>query len=207
MLFRSPALFFSDLVDKKNNMKRSKYIVLWLLIVIAAAIMITLLTYLVKSSDFGNFGIVVGISIFICSFFGAYADAISLEGAEILGKILGFKEYLRVAEVDKLKKLVDENPNYFYDIIPYAYVLNLSDAFIEKFKVIQADTNYNYGMNGLEPIFVYGIMNSATREIHTGIHNYHQAFGGKGGSGFSSSGFSSGGFSGGGFGGGGGGSW
>ena len=33
----------------------------------------------------------------------------------------------------KIADLLDENPNYFYDILPYAYVLNVSKKWIDKF--------------------------------------------------------------------------
>lgn len=57
-------------------------------------------------------------------------------GLEILGKIRGFKRFLKVVEKQKLEVLVMENPTYFYDILPYAYVLGLSDKWIKKFETI-----------------------------------------------------------------------
>lgn len=57
-------------------------------------------------------------------------------GLEILGKIKGFKKFLETAEKDKLQALVNENPYYFYNILPYAYVLNVSDKWIKKFEDI-----------------------------------------------------------------------
>lgn len=57
-------------------------------------------------------------------------------GNMILGKIRGFKNFLETAEKEKLEALVEENPNYFYDILPYTYVLNVSDKWIKKFESI-----------------------------------------------------------------------
>lgn len=57
-------------------------------------------------------------------------------GNMILGKIRGFKNFLETAEKEKLEALVEENPNYFYDILPYTYVLNVSDKWIKKFEDI-----------------------------------------------------------------------
>ena len=57
-------------------------------------------------------------------------------GLEILGKIKGFKKFLKTAEKDKLQALVNENPYYFYNILPYAYVLNVPDKWIKKFEDI-----------------------------------------------------------------------
>lgn len=57
-------------------------------------------------------------------------------GNEILGRILGFKDFLKNAEKEKLEELVSQNPNYFYDMLPFAYVFDLSDKWIKKFKDI-----------------------------------------------------------------------
>ena len=54
--------------------------------------------------------------------------------ANILGQLNGFKDYLNTAEKDTLNEQVNKNPNYFFDILPYAYVLGVSTAWIENFK-------------------------------------------------------------------------
>ena len=55
-------------------------------------------------------------------------------GTEILGRILGFRNFLITAEKDKLEALVEENPEYFYDILPYTYVLDVSSKWMKKFE-------------------------------------------------------------------------
>jgi hypothetical protein len=57
-------------------------------------------------------------------------------GIDMLGKILGFKRFLYTAEKKKLETLVMENPSYFFDIIPYTYVLGVSNKWINKFETI-----------------------------------------------------------------------
>ena len=54
-------------------------------------------------------------------------------GEIISAKVLGFRNYLMTAEKNQLETLVEENPNYFYDILPYTYVLNISDKWINTF--------------------------------------------------------------------------
>jgi hypothetical protein len=55
---------------------------------------------------------------------------------EIYSKILGFKNFLETAEKDKLDALMDENPEYFHDMLPYAYVLGVSDKWVGSFESI-----------------------------------------------------------------------
>lgn len=57
-------------------------------------------------------------------------------GTEMLGKIRGFKNFLISARKEELEALVEKNPNYFYDILPYTYVLGVSNKWIKKFENI-----------------------------------------------------------------------
>ena len=127
-------------------------------------------------------------------------------GAVLLGKILGFKEFIRVAEVDRIKKLVEQNPSYFYDILPYAYVLGLSKKWAKKFEniAIEPPTWYtgSYMNRPFTTLILLNSLDNATRVMSDNI--VIPTSSGSGGGGFSGGG---GGFSGGGMGGGGGGGW
>ena len=57
-------------------------------------------------------------------------------GNELLGKIKGFKRFLETAEKHKLEQLVRQTPDYFYDILPFTYVLGVSEVWIKKFENI-----------------------------------------------------------------------
>lgn len=203
------SLSFINLINKIHSMNKFIFYIIHILYLLFGIMISIFLRVLTINSDFGDYGIYLGISIIISTFFIAYGDAMSLEGAKFIGRILGFKNYLRLVEVDKLKKLVDENPNYFYDIMPYAYVFGLSDVWINKIKIFIAENpRYNNSdMFFYRTMFFATYLNMATNTMTTAISDIStQGFGGTGGSGFSD--FSgSGGFSGGGFGGGGGGSW
>lgn len=124
------------------------------------------------------------------------------EGHMNLQKIKGFKMFLETAEKERLETLVDENPEYFYDIMPYAYVLGVSDKWMKKFENIAINPpSWYYGYNTFTFHTMYHFMNSTVRNCSEAMTSVPQAS--------SSGGFSGGGggFSGGGSGGGGGGSW
>ena len=57
-------------------------------------------------------------------------------GKEMLGKLKGFKRFLETAEKSQLEALVSENPQYFYDILPYTYALGVSDVWMRQFETI-----------------------------------------------------------------------
>lgn len=118
-------------------------------------------------------------------------------GNELLGKIKGFKNFLEVAEKPKLEALVMQDPTYFYNILPYTYVLGVSDKWIEKFESIAVQApNWYAGSTAFNIASFGSFMNTTMASATTAMS-----------SGSSGSGGSGGGSSGGGSGGGGGGSW
>ena len=124
-------------------------------------------------------------------------------GNEILGKLRGFKNFLETAEKDKLETMVMQNPTYFYDILPYTYVLGVSDKWIKKFESIslQAPSWYE-GTDTFDIVSFGSFINSAMSSAESAMSSNPASE-----SGGSSGGSSGGGSSGGGSGGGGGSSW
>lgn len=130
-------------------------------------------------------------------------------GNEMLGKIKGLKKYLETVEKEKLEAMVIDNPTYFYDILPFAYVLGVSNKWIKKFEKIsyQAPSWYD-GYSSFSSKTFASFMNSTMSSVSSAMSTVPVSYGdGSGGGGSSGGGSSGGGSSGGGSGGGGGGSW
>lgn len=125
-------------------------------------------------------------------------------GNKVLGEINGFKKFLETAEKDKLESLVHDDPSYFYNILPYAYVLGVSDAWIKQFEGIAIAPPDWY--ESADAFDYYRFNRSLNRTIHSASRVMNSVPQSSGGS-SSGGGFSGGGFSGGGSGGGGGSSW
>ena len=119
-------------------------------------------------------------------------------GNEILGKIKGFKNFLETAEKDQLEAMVAKNPTYFYNILPYTYVLGVSDKWIKKFEVISMQAPTWYDGSDTFDVATFGTFMNSTMSSATSVMSYDSS---------SSSSDSGGGSAGGGSGGGGGGSW
>ena len=116
-------------------------------------------------------------------------------------RIRGFKDYIENVEKDKINELVLENPNYFYDILPYAYVLGVSDKWSKKFESIAVEPPTWYSGTNFDTFNVVSFNNSLNKTINSASSSMNsRPYESSGGS-------SSGGFSGGGSGGGGGSSW
>jgi uncharacterized membrane protein len=121
-------------------------------------------------------------------------------GIQVYAEIQGFKDFLTSVEKDRIEQMVEQYPTYFYDILPYTYVLGISDKWIKKFEDInlkapdwyEGSTTFNAVAFGS---FMRSTMSTASSTMSSSAS--HSSGGGGGG----------GGFSGGGSGGGGGGSW
>ena len=156
----------------------------------------------------------------VCMFFAVIAIAKKGDYTRLLGRILGFKDFIRTAELDKINELIEEDPEYFYHIIPYAYVFGLTNKWIKKFEDIPIITPKWVRMrSGTFDSFDYYMMGRMMSDCSASVSSniVIPSSGGSGGGWSSGSGggsswsggggFSGGGFSGGGIGGGGGGGW
>lgn len=158
-------------------MQDMSYLICYIIGLLCIGVMILVIKYLPKRTKYGN---------------------------EMLGKLKGFKNFLETVEKEKLESLVMENPNYFYDILPYTYVLGVSDKWIKKFESISLqapswyDSSNSFNISSFNR-FINSTMTSAQGAMTSSPSSS------SGGS--SSGGSSGGGSSGGGSGGGGGGSW
>ena len=121
-------------------------------------------------------------------------------GNKILGRIRGFRRFLETAEKPQLESLVAQNPEYFYNILPYTYALGVSDTWIKQFETIaiQAPNWYN-SRNGFN-INTFGTFMTNTMTTASSVMSSSPSSSSGGGS-------HGGGSSGGGSGGGGGSSW
>ena len=153
------------------------------------------------------------INTLLCIFFAVIAIAKRSEYTALMGRALGFKDFIRTAELDKIEALVEEDPEYFYHILPYAYVFGLTDKWIKHFENMEiAQPTWYVGRYDYFDGYMMGrMMNSCGASVADNlsvpISTGNGGGFGSGGGWTGGGGFSGGGFSGGGVGGGGGGGW
>lgn len=148
-----------------------------------------------------------GFIIYLCAFvISFFVRKRTDDGHKMLQRINGFKIFLETAEKEKLEALVEENPQYFYNILPYAYVLGVSKKWVDKFESIAIEPPVWCGANYRGLGYIYFI-NNTFRDCNRVMQSRPVETNGGSGSGVSGGGFGGGGITGGGFGGGGGGSW
>ena len=124
-----------DLIDDKNATKK----MIQSIFISIGVLFLYLISYCLVEDMDPSWKIIYWMS-FACIFINVYFTFIMKRkteyGETVIAKVKGFKNFLETAEKEKLEALVLENPNYFYSILPYTYVLNISKKWMEKFENI-----------------------------------------------------------------------
>jgi uncharacterized membrane protein len=138
--------------------------------------------------------------------FGLFMTKKTKKGTLLYQKLLGFKEFIKTVEKDRLQEFLKQDENYFDKVLPYAIVFGVADTWKDKLKGLEVPPpkwyNGTYGGSNFNTLM---FMNSLDHSLNEMSHTFYSAPSGSGTSGGSFGG--GGGFSGGGFGGGGVSSW
>jgi uncharacterized membrane protein len=86
--------------------------------------------FVLEDYSFGVAAIGTAILMFI---FGRIMPKKGQLGHEKYEQLLGFKEFMDKAEADRLKKLLDEHPDYFSKTIAYAVAFGMAENWADKF--------------------------------------------------------------------------
>ena len=181
--------------------------------IIGAAILLPILylLFLASVQDLSRDPLGSTIISIVCSLaiipFAVIMDRRTAKGQELYSRLMGFRSFMLRAEKGRLEALVQDNPSYFYDILPYAYVLGVSDKWAKNFDglAIQPPTwYYTDTMSAFTVMHFANQMNRTASDMNRVMISQPASSSGGGSGGFGGGG---GGFSGGGFGGGGGGRW
>ena len=144
------------------------------------------------------------------AFFAIIMKRPTLRGRKVLDEMMGFSDYLEVAEKDELnlRNPPEKTPQLFEAMLPYALALGVEQAWAEKFADVLAAVRNPDG-SAWHPAWYHGTWNTSkladtTSSMTSGLNTAVKSSATPPGS---SSGGGGGGFSGGGGGGGGGGGW
>ena len=145
--------------------------------------------------------------IFLLFLMAALCERKTDDYAETLGKIRGYKRFLQLAEKERMEMLAEQDPNYFYKNLAFAFALGVTAVYAKHFAALAKEPptwyvgpyGYMYGANTgnvFDSTHMMDSMNTMMNSVSSTMTSSPSS-GGGGGS------FSGGG----GMGGGGGGSW
>ena len=128
---------------------------------------------------------------------------------EKLNHIIGFREFITLTEKDKLEAMLEDNPELYYQILPYAIVLGVSDIWENKFANLTVAPPSWTTRSYADGVFDFMVFNIAMRNVNARMTSAFVtrppsspssgSFSGGGSHGGSFGGFSGGGHGGGGF--------
>lgn len=136
-VFEKISTCLENVIDKKihdNNSKKMMNTISTLLVVSIVAWMVAYLFIRDLDPELEIMYLISFVAIFITGFFSIFMNQKNDYGQIISAKVLGFRNYLITAEKNQLEALVSEDPDYFYDILPYTYALDISDKWINNFE-------------------------------------------------------------------------
>lgn len=198
---------FSESV-KYNSLKlqKKKMLLFGLGIVGIAVVFCLLYTVLVPSVIFGGYlpkavlcavsCIIIVTSVLIISRTQSYTQK--------LNEIVGFRKFIQLAEKDRLETMLEEDPQFYYHVLPYAQVLGVSDKWEEKFADLTVQPPQWATSSSMNTLLEFHLMNRLINHSLGKMSSTMVSRPSSSGSNGSGGGHFGGGFSGGGFGGGGG---
>ena len=118
----------------------------WIVIMIFIILFLAFLIPVIMPMDMMY--LISGIIGFACmglvGYWGKDLKARTGYGIKVLEEIESFKKYLENRDNEQIANELNNNPNYFYEMLPYAYALGITDSFIEKFNGVNIQEPYWY---------------------------------------------------------------
>ena len=78
-------------------------------------------------------GLIVVAAQYLIGLLAAYGGRRSQMGMYNAGQVLGLRHFLRKLDDQKLERLLENNPDYFFDMLPYAIALGVDGRFAKAF--------------------------------------------------------------------------
>lgn len=177
---------------KSNKVMNTSYILSGLGAIVVSGIFLFVFGFLAA--------VVCGVFFLFLIFMSGYMKKKNSSGSEVLSEIKGFKQFVKLAETNRIKTLIESDPDYFEKTMSYALAFGLLKEWAGKFAALNIPPPEWYSSPNAVGIMS---MNTFANSFSSSMNSTQSAMV----STPSSSGSGGGGSSGGGFGGGGGGSW
>ena len=142
-IFHNLFIKYNDIINETNSYKNMAFTSNLLFI---SSIYYCLSYYYIKDLNPKYFILynIAFISLIIMFILTILMKRKTMSGEHLSSRIEGFKKYLETAEKDKINSFANKYPNYFFDILPYAYVLGVSKVWINKFNNIPVPNNNTF---------------------------------------------------------------
>jgi len=123
-----------DLIVLSRNNRPSILMAIFSLMLFVVLLIFTI--FVIRS--FGDF--FIGMTMILCLIVSmiliCLMKARTKQSSEMLGRVLGFRNFIKKPNMEIVLQLSRDNPLYFYDILPYAYAFGLSAVWTKSFNIV-----------------------------------------------------------------------
>jgi len=106
------------------------------------------------------------LSTVLCVFIAVLMPKRTFFYSRVLGKIRGYANFIRAAELDRLKMLLKENPGYTYDMLPYVWAMGMLEEWselLERYSLVTGPPSW-YKANDENVAFSYSRMTDSLKK-------------------------------------------
>ncbi|MBD5632464.1 MAG: DUF2207 domain-containing protein [Clostridia bacterium] len=192
----------STVYNKLKFTKKNK-LILWLVVAVLCIILTVCYVFFVPTSILGY--LPKALLCVVCSAIIVLSVSVITrtdDYTEKLNQIIGFKQFILLAEKDKLEAMLEDDPQFYYHVLPYAQVLGVSDKWEEKFRDLTVEPPQWATTSMLDTVIQFHVLNNIIRrstvKMTNGLVSRPSSSGINGGGRGIGGGFSGGGFGGGG---------
>lgn len=152
---------------KFNSLKldKKKKLLFGLGIAGISAFFCLLYAVLVPTSLFGGYTAKVVLCAMSCVIIGCSVFIVSRtrDYTQKLNEIVGFRNFIQLAEKDRLETLLEDDPQFYYHVLPYAQVLGVSDKWQEKFEGLTVEPPQWVTSSYMNTMLEFHLLNSLIR--------------------------------------------
>ncbi len=126
----SPIFSGLDNLKQRNAARFLKVVSVMLFALVPVGLFIGAMLYMVymPQYDYFHFTEISVAWLAICILvLPAFIKRRTDKAQKLYGRMLGFKRFIQLADLPKMELLLKDNPDYFYDVLPYCMVMGLSE--------------------------------------------------------------------------------
>ena len=77
--------------------------------------------------DYAHITLIVAIWTILCLFvLPLFLKKRKAEAQQLYGRMLGFKKFITLAKLPEMERILQDNPDYYFDVLPYCMIMGLS---------------------------------------------------------------------------------
>ena len=110
--------------------------------------------------------LISSISVTIILFLYKYMPKRTVYGSRLLGKIEGLKEFILTCKDEELERVLELEPNYLFELLPYARVLGIEKNVVSKMRKYNSKAPEWFVMKDYTAVKLYNSIKRLNEELN-----------------------------------------